>query len=68
MIKKKWKNYISYKCPFVTKNHRKEMSLKITLGNGIIRPLLEVSPGAGAQMLEGKEQKVVRRKRSRILW
>lgn len=56
---------MSYKCPFVKKkNHRKEMLLELNLGSGIIRTPLEVTPGAGSQMLGGKEQKVGGRERS----
>ena len=54
--------------PNSLKNHRKEVLLEITVSNGIVRPLLDVSPGPRAQMLEEKEQKVVRRKKSRVLW
>lgn len=38
--------------------------MEITLRNGIVRPLPEVPPAAGAQMPEEIEQKVVRRKTS----
>lgn len=44
------------------------MPLEITLGNGIVTRLLKVTPGARAQILEELEQKVVKRKRSRVLW
>lgn len=54
--------------PFSLKNHRKEILLEITVSNRTVKPLINVSPGPGGQMLEEKEQKVVRRKKSRVLW
>lgn len=44
------------------KDHRKEIHLKIILGGGIVRPFLEETRGARAQVLEEMGQKVVRRR------
>lgn len=55
---------------FSKKDQRKGsyFHLKITLENGVFRPFLEVTPGAGTQLLEEVEQKVVRKKNNRGLW
>lgn len=54
--------------PFSLKNHREEILLEITVSNGTVKPLINVLPGPGGQMLEEKWSRKCVRKKSRVLW